>query len=196
MPVLASAKGNEKDKLPINVEWVVQNEDYVEAVVEVNGGTFYLTAEKFENGWKITSVNGVQQNSNYFTVTVIPRPPYPWWVWMGDVPAFRFYLDAPTAINVNTALATMALLTSLASAYGGIYGLIAAAIMGLLYIGYNTLYTDHHPDCSWSLWVPVDWYNALTYSLAHGLYAATCNYWWYLIAGVIPWNLGSHGYWA
>jgi len=198
MPALTFAKGKrDKDEHEhVNIEWVVDGEFYKEAVVEVNGETFYMTAESYEDGWKITNINGEPQNSNYVTVTVIPRPPYPWWVWMGDVVALRFYLDAPTAMNIDTALAVMALLTSLAGSYGGIYGLIAAAVMGLLYIGYHTLYSDHYPDGSWSLWIPVDWYNALIYAYSHALYVATCHYWWYAILSVVPWNIGTHSYWT
>ena len=97
-------------------------------------------------------------------------------------------------MNVNTALATIALLGGIVGSLGGIYGLVAATVVGLLYIGYDALYRDHHPDGSWSLWIPVDWYNALVYYAAHALYVATCNYWWY--CAIVPWNLGSHEYWA
>jgi len=190
-----SAQRKKRYNKNFSIEWIAKRGDYVEAVVNVNEKTFHMIAKRYGDTWKVTNINGVEQHSSYCTITTIPRPPYPWWIWMGNVPAIRLYLDASTAMNTDTALAVIGLLAGIIGGiYGGPYGLIAAAVAGLMYISYDTLYKDHHPDGSWSLWVPVDWYNAFVYSYFHGLYMATCRYWWYFFA--VPWNIGSHEYWS
>lgn len=178
-----------------NVQWTVNEKTYKEAIVTVNGEEYYFTASLYGDTWKIDTINGVEQHSNWIQIQVwIPRPPYPWWIPMGNVPAFRMHLDGPTAINTGTALAVIVVLLGLV---GGQAGIVAAVVLGIMVVGYSSMWSsDHASDNSFDLWAPYDWYNVLLCASGLGLYVATLRYWWFAYIRIVPWVVGTHSYWG
>lgn len=187
------AKGRNRPE----IQWVVDEENHKEAIVIVNREEFYLTASLYGEVWKVDSINGVEQHSNWIQFDVwIERPPYPWFIWIGSVPSFRIHLDGPTAINTGTALAALTFLLGIATGYTGGIAVVAFAIIGLISIGYFALWrADHRPDNSFDLWVPYDWYNVFVTTALHMIYMATCCYWW-LSYMAVPFIIGSHSSWC
>jgi hypothetical protein len=177
------------------IAWVVNQASYKEAIATVNGTEFYLTASLSGDVWEITTINGVGQDSNWIQLQVwIPRPPYPWWIPMGNVPAFRMHLDGPTAINTGTALAVAAVLLGVC---GGEAGIVAGIVLGIMVVGYGSMWSsDHASDNSFDLWGPYDWYNVLLCASGLGVYFSTLCYWWFAYLRVVPWVIGTHSYWG
>lgn len=175
-----------------SIQWIVNDTSYKEAIVTVNETQYDFTMGLTGSTWKIATINGVQQNSSWIQKDItIPRPPYPWYVSMGDVPSFRIHLDEQTAVNLKTALAVIAALLALAAFWGQAPAAVAAALVAIILIGYDTLYGDHQPDGSWDLWVPYDWFNVLCAGTV-GLYMATRQYWWFAILKYVPYQVCSH----
>jgi len=96
------------------IAWVVNDPYYKEAwvTVDVNGTeSFLISARVNGDRIEVESINGVETHTNYVEPLVsLPRPPYPWWVSIGDVPAFHIFLDGPTATNIAVALAVLTFL--------------------------------------------------------------------------------------
>jgi hypothetical protein len=118
----------------------------------------------------------------------IGNPPYAaWWNGISNPPEIYIYLNPDTAFNGGDGIAGIAgLLTLLTAAAPGIATGVAAAVVGLMYLDYNTIYsTDHNSDGSLSLWIPIDWVNLVVlFEGSHDLYVATPNYWWLCLPGL------------
>ena len=176
------------------ITWVVNQPHYKEAWVRVDVDgeiqDFLISARVHSGRIRIESINGDKTHTNYLHLLWwLPRPPYPWWVWIGSVPSFHIYLDPATAINVFTALAVLGFLLGVVATLTGPLAIVALLVLGIIGIAYTVMYSwDHNSDNSFDLWVPYDWYNILCVGF-YQVYMATRRYWWIgTFAG--PWVVG------
>jgi hypothetical protein len=117
----------------------------------------------------------------------IGNTPYSWYTGVSDPKEIYIHLSPVTAIDASGALAVMAVLIGGLTAVptGGIGGVIATVVVGLLNLDYSNIYgADHSSDNSLSLWIPNDWFNiGVMLALNHAFYLATPRYWWFVALG-------------
>jgi len=179
----------------LEITWVVNEPYHKEAWVrvDVDGETqdFLISARVHSGRIRIESINGGRTHTNFVELLVwLPRPPYPWWVWIGSVPAFHIYLDPATAMNTATALAVLTFFLGILAGLSGGIALVALLVIGLIALDYAIMYErDKNSNNSFDVWFPYDWYNVLCATLSKFVYAATPRYWWIVTVGA--WIVGT-----
>jgi hypothetical protein len=117
----------------------------------------------------------------------IGNTPYTWFTGISNPPELYIHLQPLTAIDAPAAVETIAALVGVIAAIpsGGLVGLGAALVSSLLNVDYSTIYSaDHASDNSFSMWIPIDWFNiGYMFELSHALYLATPRFWWLATIG-------------
>jgi hypothetical protein len=113
--------------------------------------------------------------------------PYSWYTGVTNPNEIYVWLSPVTALDATDALGAIAILVGTLTGIptGGLGGVVAGIVIGLLSLDYSNIYgADHSNDNSLSLWIPTDWFNiGVMLAVDHSIYLATPRYWWFVAAG-------------